>query len=369
MKLGLPSLVTALAFCLMQQSFGQGALTPPGAPTPTMKTLDQIEPRTAISSLPFTISIPGSYYLTKSLSVASSDGIRIDVSNVTLDLNGFTLSSSASSANGAGISILFGSGNITIRNGKISSGVVESGGAYSGGGFQDGISVNLTSSARIVVRDMIITGVLSNGIRVNANLSPNGTVVDSCIINTAGFIGIGADTVSNSTAMDCGFYGIDATTVENCVASVVSSDANSRAIYASNVSNSYGTATAGQGVYGNTFTNCYGTSTSNYGVNAYTVNGCYGASGSGNGIGAWIANNSQGVSNSGIGLYANYVVNGCFGQSNGAGAYGIYTQGGVYFSGGACPGGVAIHAGAGVGAYTFGGSTEIPAGSKFLGTP
>ncbi len=369
MKLGLRSLVIALAFCLMQQSFGQGALTPPGAPTPTMKTLDQIEARTPISSVPFTISTPGSYYLTKSLSVASGDGIRISVSNVTLDLNGFTLSSSASSATGVAISILFGSSNIKVGNGKISSGVVESGGAYSGGGFQDGISVNVTSSARIVVRDMIITGVLSNGIRVNGTLSPNGTVVDSCIINTAGFIGIGADTVSNSTAMDCGFYGIDASTVENCLATVISSDANSRGIYASNVTNSYGTATAGQGIFGNVFTNCYGTSSSNYGLNAYTVNSSYGSSGSGNGIGAWIANGSQGVSSSAMGIYANYVVNSCFGQSSGSGGYGIYTGGGAYFSGGACPGGVAIHAGAGVGAYTFGGSTDIPAAGKFLGTP
>jgi hypothetical protein len=42
----------------------QGSLTPPGAPAPAMKTLAQIEPRTPIASAPFTISAPGSYYLT-----------------------------------------------------------------------------------------------------------------------------------------------------------------------------------------------------------------------------------------------------------------------------------------------------------------
>ena len=32
--------------------FAQATLAPPGAPTPTMSTLDQVEPRTPISSVP-----------------------------------------------------------------------------------------------------------------------------------------------------------------------------------------------------------------------------------------------------------------------------------------------------------------------------
>src|SRR5438094_2967891 len=56
--------------------FAQGSLTPPGAPAPTMKSLDQIEARTAISSAPFTINQPGSYYLTKNLNVTNGDAIR-----------------------------------------------------------------------------------------------------------------------------------------------------------------------------------------------------------------------------------------------------------------------------------------------------
>ena len=70
---------------------GQGSLTPPGAPGGTMKNLAQVEPRTPISSLPYTIKVPGSYYLTGNLA-STTNGIFIDASQVTLDLMGFTLS-------------------------------------------------------------------------------------------------------------------------------------------------------------------------------------------------------------------------------------------------------------------------------------
>ena len=69
---------------------GQGSLTPPGAPGETMKTLAQVEPRTPISSLPYTISEPGSYYVTGNLSSTGS-GIVIQASGVTVDLMGFSV--------------------------------------------------------------------------------------------------------------------------------------------------------------------------------------------------------------------------------------------------------------------------------------
>ena len=69
-----------------------GPLDPPGAPAPTMKTLQQVEPRTPISSIPFTITTPGSYYVTSDLATTGTLGIRIDTNDVTLDLSGFTLS-------------------------------------------------------------------------------------------------------------------------------------------------------------------------------------------------------------------------------------------------------------------------------------
>ena len=101
-------------------TFAQGSLTPPGPPAPTMKTLAQIEPRTPISSLPFTISTPGSYYLTTNLTgVSGSDGIDIKTNDVTLDLGGFTLQGVSGSL--AGINILSPATNLAVCNGALDS--------------------------------------------------------------------------------------------------------------------------------------------------------------------------------------------------------------------------------------------------------
>ncbi len=96
-----------------------GSLEPPAPPAPTMKPLSEVEPRTPISSLPFTISSPGSYYLTRDVTgVSGQPGITVTASHVTLDLNGFSLIGVPGS--GRGIDALIGGvRHLAIRNGVI----------------------------------------------------------------------------------------------------------------------------------------------------------------------------------------------------------------------------------------------------------
>ena len=68
----------------------QGPLAPPGAPAPLMKTLGEIEPRTLITNVPYTITLPGSYYLATNLTSAGH-GIVIRTNGVAVDLMGFAL--------------------------------------------------------------------------------------------------------------------------------------------------------------------------------------------------------------------------------------------------------------------------------------
>ena len=344
--------------------FAQGPLTPPGAPAPTMKTLDQVEARTPISSLPFTISAAGSFYLTKNLSVTSGDAIVINANNVTLDLNGFTISSSASPAGGTAIAPGGFLTDITILNGHIV------------GSFQHGIRYSgaISQLKNVRIEGMSVSGCSGDGINLGNFTS---IVIDRCTVQQIGAQGIVGGSVNNSVAENCGGTGITAKTASN---SVGSCSASQRGVYATTALNCIGTSVSGTGLEADSATGCRGESTAvgspGTGLSALTANACYGLSSqgpglnanmaqnsvgisvSGNGVAAFTATNCRGMSTSGRGLFAT-AANNCYGTTNSnvalqgstvVNCVGIAAAGSIYgilsstvsFSLGSNPGGVAI---------------------------
>ncbi len=200
-------------------AWGGGALTPPGAPAETMKTLDEVEPRTPISSLPYTISSPGSYYLTKNLTgVASQHGIVIEADDVTLDLNGFTLRGVSGSRDG----IFADSDNtgVTVRNGVVQ------GWGYSG---FNGDSATQCRFSDLKVRSNTQSGLVAgeNAMVENCQVSLNGQVgiqigpggqVRDCMATYNGQRGISAQYGGSVADCTAAFNGTDGISVSSeCV--------------------------------------------------------------------------------------------------------------------------------------------------------
>jgi hypothetical protein len=296
------------SFFILPSAFAQGSLTPPGAPAPTMKSLDQVEPHTPVSSAPFTITNPGCYYLTTNLSVSTGNAITIATNGVTLDLNGFSIFSTAAGATGTAILLNGSLRNITIANGFIQGGVTNNGsGVYNGPGFAYGIYCS-GLPVNVLVSRVSVLGCLDYGIFLNIGDSID---VESCTVRTVGSYGIYASTVKQSSAIDCG----------------------SSAIIGNQVSDCRGQSTSGVGVFATTALNCYGYSGSNYGVDANTTLNCYGASGSYDGLyAANCALNCYGTSSSFYGVYAAYIAIGCYGSSTSGTGLSAYIANSCYSS-------------------------------------
>jgi hypothetical protein len=97
-------------------------LGPPGSPEARMKTLNQIEPRTIITNLPYNITNRGAYYLTQNLTGSpGSNGIIISSSDVDLNLNGFSLIGTGTNSGSSGIvlNLVTNYMNLTIHNGIV----------------------------------------------------------------------------------------------------------------------------------------------------------------------------------------------------------------------------------------------------------
>ena len=360
-------ILLATALALPALAFAQGQLTPPdGAvgprgPVPTMKTLTQVEPRTPLEpGAPgvspsmnggLIIDEPGSYYLTGNLTVSSGNAIDIGASNVTLDLNGFTILSTAGEnvVRGAGIELSGSVTNVTIRNGHIRGTSHLNGAAFIRGGFDHGITAPDSSTSNLA-DNVGVVGIAQNGINL-----PNGSTVTHCSASLCGITGINATVVSDSVAEDCSLMGINAKTAENCFGKGAFAG-----IYTENASNCRGEATTfGNGLYAavsatncsglnksgpgltcglalncrgqsitevgltaTTATGCYGTSNGSTGLSARSASNCQAASAAGTGLFCDTATDCYAISSSSIGLDASRTTTGCYGSTS-TGAYGL----------------------------------------------
>lgn len=210
------ALIPAVLFTVACLSARAGDLNPPAGPVaPTMKTLVEVEPRTAINAAntpgdataTFIISQPGSYYLTGNLiGEAGKSGIGIAADNVTIDLNGFTLQGVAGS--GHGIRPIGFRNHITIRNGIIAG--------WGGNGITHFISTNTMSRSRIEG----VTAAQNGGFGISGGVQ---SIYNRCIARSNGSIGI-ILTNSGGVATEClaasngshGFNLADGSSLINC---------------------------------------------------------------------------------------------------------------------------------------------------------
>ncbi|MBK8479511.1 MAG: hypothetical protein IPL39_25500 [Opitutaceae bacterium] len=307
-----------LALALPALALAQGQLAPPDAPAPTMKSLTQIEPRTPLRTGNIgveqdpnggvRITSGGSYYLDGNINLGTGSAITVLANNVTIDLNGFTLASYASPANGIGI--LIGAANVTIRNGHLN------------GGFEFGIADGL-GAANVLIEDVRLSNIGSGGIYFLKTLC----VVRRCTVTSSGNFGIAAGAVFDSNAFECASTGIySAGIAQNCTGA----GNTSNGLMAETAVNCIGHSGSGTGLQATrSAAGCSGTtSIGDFGLRVATISStpvagtaenCRGSvtgnTATGTGLFASTATNCIGESTAGIGLQTTQTATGCSGTT------------------------------------------------------
>lgn len=167
----------------------------------------------ASGGFPYKITEPGSYRLNGNLAVKAADttAINIDASNVTIDLNGFSITGPGSSVGLYGIADLSADTAVAVRNGIIvgfSYGI-----QLTGSGFKDAVTgaiienmrvynngVGISSGPSSLLRNNVVTGNISDGLRSRSFSTITGNTVTNngdagiatiCPSNLVGNIAVG----------------------------------------------------------------------------------------------------------------------------------------------------------------------------------
>jgi hypothetical protein len=215
-RFALPLLLSSASCCLLVPAIrAQGSLTPPaGAPSPTMRTLaeldgklDTIKAKTDLAEAripisgggPRVIVNSGSYYLTGNILVTTDNTIAISVfaSNVTIDLNGFSLVANvANDTNTSGISTGGELANLTVRNGHIDN-------------FGFGVVSFIDNT---LLEDLKVTRSKQRGINLIGTTADFRGVVRRCVVMNTD---LSRSALQNNPALAIAFQGVDGT-IEDC---------------------------------------------------------------------------------------------------------------------------------------------------------
>ncbi|HMO99933.1 MAG TPA: right-handed parallel beta-helix repeat-containing protein [Kiritimatiellia bacterium] len=152
-KISCVVVMTAIGWCASAPVFAQGSLDPSGAPIPSMRTLQQIEPSTPVDAVPFTISQPGPYHLSRNLHHSTTgSAIVITASDVILDGRGFVITGNPAS------------GTLIAANTAGTNRKIKVIGLGSSG--QDGIDLRNTKHA--VIEDVHVFNNAGAGVRISS---------------------------------------------------------------------------------------------------------------------------------------------------------------------------------------------------------
>jgi hypothetical protein len=164
---------------------------------------------TKITSLPYTISNPGFYYLTGNLSyTGASDGITVNSDDVTIDLMGFSLNGPGSGAGPTAI-MMGGRKNVEIRNGTVSNWYI-------------GIYENSTSGLRHRVINMRVESMF-----YGIYLTGRGHLIKGCTVGDCTIMGIylAGAIASGNVVTNCG-SGIQLGAAGNVIGNMLETNAS-----------------------------------------------------------------------------------------------------------------------------------------------